>query len=260
MLQYKFRSFHLHTTLNELDMRVFEVLFNLSTNSIYAVVRKEAQTQLFSIMSHFPYSTLIIVPKLVELLNRSDESLAVEVRLTHDQLKGCLYLLRGNSMQESLMIKQNWHVISAIWPALFKCQYFEKPSVQDLLDKIYVKTNKDFDSFENRIQFNEQVLSRAYELNSASLKIYGGDSEKRLARFKDTCRVETEMIATLMGQLIRIARESQLLWKNQATCFGSILFLLNSCEFESSLLTVECIQLFVDSLVHENINIRKVHF
>ena len=111
------------------------------------MVRKDAQAQLFSIISHFPYSSLLIVPKLVELLSKSDENLPVEERLTHDQLKGCLYLLRGNSMQESLMIKQNWQVISSLWPALFKCQHFEKPTIQLLLDSIFVKNNKDFDSF-----------------------------------------------------------------------------------------------------------------
>ena len=99
MLQYKFRTFHLHTQVNSLDLKVFDVLLNLSVNSIYAVVRKDAQSQLFSIISHFPYLTFLVVPKLVEMLNKSDEKLPESQRLTHDQLKGCLYLLKGNSMQ-----------------------------------------------------------------------------------------------------------------------------------------------------------------
>lgn len=95
-LQYKFRTFHIHTQLSELDLKVLHVLFKLSTNSIYAVVRKDAQTQLFSVLAHFPYSTLRIVPQLVALLEKSDQALPEEARLTHDQLKGCLYLLRGS--------------------------------------------------------------------------------------------------------------------------------------------------------------------
>lgn len=94
-LQYKFRSFHIHTMLNELDLRVIETLFKLATGSIYAVVRKDAQTQLFSVLAHFPYSTLVVVPRLVEMLSRCDASVSEELRLTHDQLKGCLYLLKG---------------------------------------------------------------------------------------------------------------------------------------------------------------------
>ena len=94
-LQYKFRTFHIHTTLNELDLKIIEVLFKLSTNSNYAMVRKDAQSQLFSIVSHYPYSSLLLVPKLVTLLEKCDESLPEENRLTHDQLKGCLYLLKG---------------------------------------------------------------------------------------------------------------------------------------------------------------------
>lgn len=156
-------------------------------------------------------------------------------------------------MQESLMIKQNWSVISSLWPALFKCQHFEKPTIQDLLDKIFVKTNKDFDSFENRIQLSDAVIKQALEIKHSTF-----DLSKRLEKFTRRCSNETQMVHTLMKQLIKIAKESQLLWKNQATSFGSILFLLNSCEVDKSLLTKDCIQLYVDSLVHENINIRKV--
>jgi hypothetical protein len=61
-----------------------------------------------------------------------------------------------------------------------------------------------------------------------------------------------------MLKLIKITQESQLLWKNQATSLGSILFLLNSCKTHKQLLTIECVNLFVDSLVHENINVRRI--
>ena len=142
MLQYKFRSFHIHTRLNELDVRIIELLFRLSTDSIYAIVRKDAQAQLFSLLAHYPYSSLLLAPKLVDLLNRCNSNAGDgndESKIEHDQLKGCLYLLSGNSVNESLMVKQNWRIISAVWPALFRCQQFEKPSIQTLLDRIYFK-------------------------------------------------------------------------------------------------------------------------
>ncbi len=233
------------------------MLLRLSVNSSYAVVRKDAQSQLFSIVSHFPYSTLVLIPRLVDMLAKSDEKLPEGERLSHDQLKGVLYLLKGNSMQESLMIKQNWRVISSLWPTLFKCQHFEKPSIQELLDSIFVKTNKDFDSFENRVQFSDKCVEAACALDSGVSALVG--EANRLEIFKRRCEEETKMIRGLMADLIRIARESQLLWKNQATSFGSVLFLLNSCEVDNELLSEECIQLYVDSLVHENISIRKVN-
>ena len=73
LLQYQFRTFHIHTKLNELDVRIIELLFRMATDSIYAVVRKDAQTQLFTLMSQYPYSNLIIVPKIVEMLGRTNQ-------------------------------------------------------------------------------------------------------------------------------------------------------------------------------------------
>ncbi len=232
------------------------MLLKLSLNSSYAVVRKDAQSQLFSIVSHFPYSSLVVIPHLVEMLAKSDAKLPESERLSHDQLKGVLYLLKGNSMQESFMIKQNWQVISSLWPTLFNCQHFEKPSIQELLDSIFVKTNKDFDSFENRIQFSDKCVEAVCSLDSRASAL--ARDPGRLDGFNKRCDEETRMTRGLMADLIRIAKESQLLWKNQTTSFGSVLFLLNSCEVDKDLLSEECIQLYVDSLVHENISIRKV--
>lgn len=161
-------------------------------------------------------------------------------------------------MQESFMIKQNWSVISRLWPAIFKCQHFEKPSIQDLLDNIFVKTKTDFDSFENRIQFSNTSVKHAFDINPELLKTYNTDPIKRLELFQKRSLEETNKIRGLMADLIKISRESQLLWKNQAISFGSVLFLANSCEVDKALLTEDCVQLFVDSLIHENISIRKI--
>jgi proteasome activator subunit 4 len=253
MLQYKFRSFHVHTVLNEVDLKVIEMLFKLSIDSIYSNVRKDSQTQLFSILSHFPYSSLLIVPKIVNLLKKAEKN-----ELTHDQLKGCLYLVRGNGMQETMTIKQNWEVISALWPILFKFQQFEKPSVQALLDKIYLKTNKDYDSFDNRIKLSDDLVDNGYQMNSVLTVEYSKNDGKRLKRFRERLEKDNSIISSLMNEMTKIASDSQLLWKNQPTIFGSVLFLLNACEIEKSLLTVECVQLYVDSLINENINVRRV--
>ncbi len=157
------------------------------------------------------------------------------------------------------MIRQDWHTISSLWPVLFKCQHFEKPSIQELLDKIFVKTNKDFDSFENRIRLGDQVVKLAYEIGQGlGAETRQPNEATRLERFNRRFASETKLIAGLMTELINIAKEPQLLWKNQATSFGSVLFLLNSCGVDKGLLNEECIQLYVDSLIHENINIRKI--
>jgi hypothetical protein len=74
MLQYQYRTFYIHTRLNQLDVRIIDLLYRLSTNSSYATVRKDSQTQLFSLLSHYSYSNLIIVPKIIEMLKRCDRT------------------------------------------------------------------------------------------------------------------------------------------------------------------------------------------
>lgn len=254
MLQYQYRTFYIHTRLNELDLSIFDTLLKLSVDSVYATVRKDAQSQLFSFLSHYPHSNLIIVPKVVEMLKRCN--LNDETKLTHDQLKGCLYIISGNNYLDSLMIKQNWSVINQLWPVLLRCQSYDKPSIQALLDKIYVRLDKDFDSFENRFVLSEDCVQSAYEFSEKTKQLF--DNDKRLDGFLKNKKQETHLIADLMKNLISISRESTVSWKNQSTSFGSIMYLLFSCENDTHLLIPECIELFIDSLIHENIHIRKV--
>lgn len=261
MLQYQYRTFYVHTRLNELDKRIIDVLFRFSTDSIYAIVRRDAQSQLFSLLAHFPYSTSVIVPGLVGLLRAHNEETDAEAKSArHDQLKGCLYLLLGNSVQDSLMIKQNWSILSVLWPQVFKCQSFEKPTIQSLLEKIHAKTDKDFDSFDNRVQFGDELVKLAVHM--ARLDTHNDptvDGTNRLERFELRVANETAMIAELLDQLLKIAKQQSLLhWKNQANSFHAILFLLHNCVRTKSLLSAELVQLFVDSLLSENANVRKV--
>lgn len=256
MLQYQYRTFYLHTRLSELDLRIVQVLFRLSTNSIYAVVRRDAQSQLFSLLAHFPYSTSVIVPGLVDLLRAHNEETDDEAKSArHDQLKGCLYLLLGNSVQDSLMIKQNWSILSVLWPQVFKCQSFEKPTIQTLLEKIHAKTDKDFDSFDNRVRFSDELVQFAVQMGSLDPHTVSN----RLDRFEKRSREETDMIARLLDELLKIAKQqSQLHWKNQANSFHAILFLLHNCVRTKSLLSAELVQLFADSLLSDNACVRKV--
>lgn len=257
MLQYQYRTFYLHTRLNELDVRIIDVLFRLATNSIYAVVRRDAQSQLFSLLAHYPYSTSAIVPGIVSLLRGYNEETDDALKnAKHDQLKGCLYLLLGNSVQDSLMIKQNWNILSVLWPQVFKCQSFEKPSIQTLLEKIYAKTDKDFDSFDNRVQFGADIVRLAADL----VPSVSFDEKSRLARFEQKSIAETETITKMLEQLLNIAKQqTQLHWKNQANSFHTVLFLLHNCVRSKALLSVEMVQLFVDSLLSDNSSVRKVY-
>lgn len=156
------------------------------------------------------------------------------------------------------MIKQNWHVIGTIWPVFLKCQDFEKPSIQALLDKIYYKANKDYDSFDNRIALTSNVIRLVFEMSHELKLKYEHNESLRTQLFCERAVIENGLVARFMRDLIKIASESKLVWKNQVIRYVAFLFILNSCVLEKSLLTPECVQLFVDSLVHENITVRKI--
>jgi proteasome activator subunit 4 len=257
MLQYQYRSFHIHTQLNSLDVRIINTLFKLSTESMYALVRLDSQNQLFTVMSQYPYSNLIVIPSIVSILNKcsvleNDNN----NKLMQNRLKGCLYVL-----ENSLIIEQNWHVISAIWPPLLKCQDFEKPSIQTLLFNIYQKGYMGLNSFDNRVQISDNALKCIYaDSNEIKLK-YGGNGEAtklRLKHFHARTSFENDLIEKTMKELIKIANETQLVWRNQFYRYAAFLFFLDSCKLENRLLTAECVQLFVDALVSENINVRTI--
>ena len=222
---------------------------------MYAVVRKDAQTKLFSVIGNYSLAHMLIVEPLVAMLERCRDGSGEP--LTHEQLKGCLYVIRGKGTgRDSLMVKQNWRIMRSVWPALFRCQNFEKPSIQALLDKLFSNANRDHDSFDNRVLFSERAIRTA----CAMLGNIDSDEHKqlRLELFARRCERENRLVGELIGEIVHLSRLSHLSWKNQATGFNSILFMLNACKLERRLLTADWIQLLVDSLVHENISIRRV--
>lgn len=257
MLQYNYRCFHLHISLTELDFKIINILTNLSVNSFYEIVREESRTQLFELLAQFPYSALTILPNLIKFLNKSNS----DKKFTKEQLEGCLLLLKGNTMQTSLLIKQNWFILNKLWPALYKCKHFEKESIKKILDSIYFNTNINFDSFNNQAKFDDKLIELAFDFNPALHDIYSLTNEtSRLKVYHQKCFHENQLISRLMEELVSIASDSNATWKNQEISLFSLIFLLNSCENNPKLLTADCVSLFTDALVHENINYRRVSF
>ena len=248
----------MHTRLNDLDFKVVNILTKFSVNAFYEIVRTEARNQLFELMAQYPYSGLIIVPNIVKFLNKSNND-KKNKDFTKEQLEGVLLLLKGSSMQTTLLVKQNWNILGKLWPALYKCRYFEKETVVKILDKIYFGTNENFNSFDNRIRLSDGTVRAAFELCEETARKYSNE-ELRLKVFNQKCFNDNQVIENLFDDLINIATDSSVMWKNQEISLFSIIFLLNSCENKKKLLTVDCIKLFLDSLVNENKNFRRVIF
>jgi len=176
--------------------------------------------------------------------------------ITEEQLEGCLLLLKGDQFQQSLLLKQNWSSIGKLWSALFKCKFFDKKIIKHLLDQIYFSTNENFNTFDNTALLSENCVKLAYEI----LPQFDQEHGDRLDSYKKLCDTDERAIKALMHDLIDISRDASVVWKNQEICLFSMIFLFNSCVKNKRLLTSDCVELFVESLIHENVNFREVIF
>lgn len=101
-------------------------------------VRRQAQSYLFTMLSRFFFSYQIIINRIIELLNRSNE-------VDHDQIKGCLYIILGND-SFFLPTKHSWIVLEKLWPALVCTKHATKITTQNLVHCIVEKIYKRFNN------------------------------------------------------------------------------------------------------------------
>ncbi len=174
--------------------------------------------------------------------------------ITEEQLEGCLLLLKGDQFQQSLLLKQNWSSIGKLWSALFRCKFFDKKIIKHLLDQIYSNTNENFNTFDNTVMLSENCV----EVASKMFPQFNQENDDRLNSYKKLCDTDQRAVKALMNDLIEISRDSGVVWKNQEISLFSIIFLLNSCVKNNHLLSFDCVELFVESLIHENVNFREV--
>lgn len=246
--------------MNEQDRTVIEFLTYVSINSLYEVVRTEVRANLYSLLSQYPYSSLLLVPKIIKYLEKNNNE---KTRLTKDQLEGCLLLINGSSQQPSFLLKQDWTVMRELWPTLYKCKNFEKENSSQLLDSIYEKVNETYESFNNSVKLNSKVIINTLLFNPTLATEYGTDDGEadeylRLKRYNANKEIDRANIASIMQSLISISSDRMIVLKNQRVSLFSLLYLLNPAEAYPELLTNECVNLFVDALVHENVNFRQI--
>ncbi len=119
-------------------------------------VRRQAQSYLFTILSRFFFSYQLILDRIVELLDSSDE-------IDHDQIKGCLYILLGN---DSLFLptKHSWMILEKLWPSIASTKHATKLSTQNLINCIMEKMCKRFNTIAIFEDTNEISRKAAVDL------------------------------------------------------------------------------------------------
>jgi len=226
-----------HATLTEIDKQVTLKLFELSINR-YSETRRKAQMALFSVLHRYRFSGHIIIDRIIELLNGSNKD------TDHDQIKGCLHVLLGNSSY-FLPNDDSWPILLRLWPTLV-CIKDTKLSTQNLIDLIQNKIHRLFVTKDIIQHANESVINAAadlwYPLKSNETNMCEAHNQTNM-----------ESYTQLMETLSSLLRPNTLAWKQQKMAISFITSLLQ----RQVPIPLSCIRICVDLLIHDHAELRK---
>ncbi|CAF0736207.1 unnamed protein product [Didymodactylos carnosus] len=228
-------------TLTEIDKKIVLKLFELSINR-YGEVRRDAQGYLFSVLNRYLFSYQVILERILTLLSSTEE-------IDHDIIKGCLYVLLGNH-SFFMPTKHSWSMIEKLWPALARVTV-KKPTAQRLIDHINETIGKQFDTQSLIEDTNDESIKAAEKIwRPLTGKELEQRNEIRQKRNDDNVKAYTN----LMENLNSLLTGDQLTWRQQEMTMSFMWLLLQ----RRVPLPLPCIKTFVDLLVHDNVELRKI--
>ncbi|CAF3001054.1 unnamed protein product [Rotaria sp. Silwood2] len=242
----------------EVDKQIVDKLFELSINR-YSEVRRIAQEELFSVLNLYTFSCNTIIDRIIEILNTKNEA-------DHDQVKvgsyllnlftiftvsqGCLYILLGN---DSFFLLKNitWAKMEKLWPLIPSINHTEKLTIQNLIQQISRKIKKEFITKGIIQNTNEESIRTAVALWRP---LESNEVQAGYQVHEEQYRINIESYNNLMEKLYLFLIRNTVTWKQQ-----QIAMLLMTYAFEKHIPILNCcIQTFVDLLIHDNIEFRKL--
>ncbi|CAF4971511.1 unnamed protein product, partial [Rotaria sp. Silwood1] len=241
-VQLELFSISNYQSLTDIDRQVILKLFELSIHR-YSEVRRNAQVYLFHILRRYLFSYQVIINRILELFDNPREA-------DHDQIKGCLYILLGN---DSIFIptKHSWTLLEKLWPSLTRTMHATKISTQKLLDRIMEKIGKQFDTPAIIEDINDESVKAAIEL-WRPLETNELISRDQMREARNQANIQS--YNNLMETLNSLFYNHSLTWRQQEMAMAFIWLLLQ----KSVSIPLSCIRTFVDFLVHDNIELRKI--
>ncbi|CAF2738132.1 unnamed protein product [Rotaria sp. Silwood2] len=242
----------------EVDKQIVDKLFELSINR-YSEVRRIAQEELFSVLNLYTFSCNTIIDRIIEILNTKNEA-------DHDQVKvgsyllnlftiftvsqGCLYILLGN---DSFFLLKNitWAKMEKLWPLIPSINHTEKLTIQNLIQQISRKIKKEFITKGIIQNTNEESIRTAVALWRP---LESNEIQAGYQVHEEQYRINIESYNNLMEKLYLFLIRNTVTWKQQ-----QIAMLLMTYAFEKHIPILNCcIQTFVNLLIHDNIEFRKL--
>ena len=143
-------------------------LFRL-TMHYYSEVRKAAQQTLHASRAGYPYSYRCIMEPLCYVIKNCGDLSGSKYDVwskdadNDNRLKGALYDILGSSDQ-CLVTKRSWQILADVLPLLIELRLPEKPSLQDLIDRIVDRFDSTFETFTLTLEHPKALLDAAEKL------------------------------------------------------------------------------------------------
>ncbi|KAL5009261.1 hypothetical protein ScPMuIL_014842 [Solemya velum] len=252
VLQHELRILNSNDRVfTEKHRELFEDMLKLSI-SRYSEVRKKAQSGLIMGFNTFPFSYRCLLPEIIR--NVEDPN------VPEHQFKGALHIIQMNG-KRNLAMKRSWEIMQVVWPAIVKAQHSEKPSILKVIDGIIHKVAKNIETTAIKMTVTDSAMAVAGKLLDqtekpvASCKVVTPEDLLKGVEFESNRNSKSEQIYhQLVNQLIDLVEKGNLNWKFSQIGMECLSLLLR----EDIAMPVQGIQLFVKTLVHDSLYMRKL--
>ncbi|CAG0897570.1 unnamed protein product, partial [Darwinula stevensoni] len=234
--------------------QILRDLHKLST-SHYTEVRIQGQSVLQSFLSHFPFSYRLVLDDTLNLLRK-------DPKITHEQLKGALYLLVSEK-GKAMIVKRDWSSLKKIWPTLVMAHHSEKPSITHLMERIITTVGDYFETFAITLEIPERVVEAGGRLwdkkEDGSPPPSFSKPTSSEVKFGETilANKSAENIKAyheLVDHLTVLLSNENLHWRFFSLGIGALTMLIRLDEK----LKPKTVKVFVDSLNSDFLGVRKV--
>ncbi|XP_072929954.1 proteasome activator complex subunit 4-like isoform X2 [Epargyreus clarus] len=230
-------------------LNALNALFELSINT-YSSVRMLAQVRLYWLLSHYPYSYRLLVPKLAELLSQGGEG-----DEWHARHKGALFIMLG-PRAGPLIAKQDWEAIRTLWPAVLKTPLSEKPSIirleqafSDTIHRHFTTVNTTLEMSDTAVEFAKSLLPESELQDPAFLSQLQQAVAREIATSEKSVRLYNELIL----DLVDVAEASNVQWRR----LEIVMHMLSYCPLLQTPYPAKAVHLIVRSLLHDDITVRR---
>ncbi|XP_071649143.1 proteasome activator complex subunit 4B [Temnothorax longispinosus] len=249
-IQHELRLIAQLVALTATHERIILELFTLAVGR-YADVRSKAQASLFSAFKSLPYSHLLVMPRLIDILGRDTEE-------HHDAYKGVLYILLG-PQPAPIITQGDLNIVTSLWPAIVLSKPSEKLSVIRLKQNIVDTIGKYLFMNALVLEISDACLTTARALwkhlpRAALPEPDQKEIEMGRRNLEQLNRSNLAAYNDLLDELLRCILEESLHWRHRVMAMTFIRDLVHPDQTYSAKL----VRYFLQALIHDSLEERKI--